>query len=120
MTHNFVHSFLSDMNYVDGNFIVNDLDQIAKKSPEVVHSITWIPMDELEFKNYTERVKKSIGFYADSLPSHLKSHKIEVQHISKFSINFFMQKNGEVAFIAEIEDDRGKLYQSDVRPETLR
>ncbi len=43
MSHNFSHSFVSLMNYVDDGYVFEDLFDLAKENEGKVVSIQWIP-----------------------------------------------------------------------------
>jgi hypothetical protein len=59
--HNFGHSFLSNENYVDEDFVIDELRNIHRKGYDI--SVNWITREFEPSQLLSERIKKSIGYW---------------------------------------------------------
>jgi hypothetical protein len=103
--HNFGHSFTSLMNYVDENYIVDDLSDIHRRGLDI--EVDWLdgkfePQSEL-----TPRLRKSIGFWRGSLDSHLQRSGVERSAL--LSLKFCWPAKGRKYMVAI--DDRKKEHK---------
>jgi hypothetical protein len=113
IAHNFSHSFVSFMNYVDDGYVIDDLLQLARKAYGERISIHWIP-DIASQKGLTPRVLKSIANYREWLPKHVQNSGASIDAIREFRTDIFLKPNKQVAVQAYIVDDRGKEHVCDV------
>jgi hypothetical protein len=72
VAHNFSHSFVSYMNYVDHGYVIDDLLQLARKANGQRISIRWIP-DSAGQQVLTPRVLRSIAYHKEWLPKHIQN-----------------------------------------------
>ena len=117
IAHNFSHSFVSFMNYVDDGYVVDDLLKLARNANGERISIHWIP-DIASQKFLTPRVLKSIAIYREWLPEHVQNSGGSVDTIREFRTDIFLKRNKQLAVQAYLVDDRGKEHGCDVMPET--
>jgi hypothetical protein len=103
--HNFGHSFTSLMNYVDGDYVIDELQKIHAAGHDIY--VDWLTGHFEPRIMETLRIKKSIGYWKDSLDKHLLSQNVEVKRLSQ--IRFFWPAGGR-KYIEAI-DDRGKTYK---------
>lgn len=113
IAHNFSHSFVSYMNYVDGGHVVDDLLQLARKANGERVTIQWIP-DSTPDKQLPLRVQKSIRNYREWLPRHVENAGGNLETIREFRTDIFLKRNHQIAVEAHLVDDRGKKYVCDV------
>jgi hypothetical protein len=113
IAHNFSHSFVSSMNYVDDGHVVDDLLQLARKADGERISIHWIP-DIASQKRLTPRVLKSIAIHREWLPKHVQNSGASIDAIREFRTDIFLKPNKQVAVQAYLVDDRGKEHVCDV------
>ena len=73
--HNFGHSFSSYENYVDDDFVIDELRNIRRKGYDI--SVNWLTREFEPSQLQSERITKSIDYWADSLDEHLAKHNIE-------------------------------------------
>ena len=106
--HNFGHSFISDMNYIDGHFIIHDLSKIHHKSVDI--TIDWLTGEFEPSKMATERIVKSIDCYRSTLKTQLKSQNVELSKLNY--LIFLWVANFQKHIIAT--DDRGKSYKIEI------
>ena len=109
VAHNFSHSFVSFMNYVDDGYVIDDLRQLARQANGERISIHWIP----EFNRQgplPQRVLKSIANYKAWLPDLVSSSGASVEVIREFRTDIFLKPNKQIAVEAYLVDDRGKEY----------
>lgn len=109
MARNFTHSFVSFMNYVDNGYVIDDLQQLAENANGERISIYWIP-DSAPQASLPQRVVKSIGYYKDRLPEHIKNSGADVESIREFRTDIFLKSGKQVAVEAYLVDDRGKEH----------
>jgi len=126
MAHNFVHSFVSFMNYLDGAYI---LDDISKQLTKGNMKVTFYPEVIVDTKNSAkertgfiqrilfkrsssfDRIKKSANIYAKSLPKHSHSHNVDISKLSSFEVKFEKDKINNILAHVKVIDDRNKLHE---------
>lgn len=109
VAHNFSHSFVSSMNYVDDGHVIDDLIRIARNANGERISIFWIPDSKVQ-KWLPERVLKSIENYKARLPSFVKNSGADPEVVREFQTDIFLRPNKRIAVEARLLDDRGKEY----------
>lgn len=114
VAHNFSHSFVSYMNYVDNGYIVDDLVNLARNANGERISIHWIPATETQ-QFLTRRVLKSIAIHREWLPKHIQNSGARIDVIREFRTDIFLKPNKQVAVQAYLLDDRGKEHVCEVR-----
>ena len=112
IAHNFSQSFVSHMNYVDDGHVVDDLLKLARGARGERISVQWVP-DALH-EHLPARVQKSIGFYKEWLPNHVRNAGGSFETIREFRTDIFLKANHQVAVEAHLVDDRGKKYVCEV------
>ena len=109
IAHNFSHSFLSGMNYVDNGYVVEDLRKLVRESDGQRVSIQWIP-DSLQERAFPRRVAKSIKLYKEWLPQHIEQAGGSSESIRELRTDIFVNSKRRIAAEAHLIDDRGKEY----------
>jgi hypothetical protein len=109
IAHNFSHSFMSGMNYVDDGHVIDDLLRLVRAAEGQRISIQWIP-DSIPARAFPARVAKSIALYKEWLPKHIKRAGGSIDSIREFRTDIFMKRNKQIAAEAHLVDDRGKQY----------
>jgi hypothetical protein len=106
--HNFGHSFLSYENYVDSDFVIDELNKISGKNYDI--KIDW-KTKEFQPKNMiTDRINKSIGFWYNNIDDHFHSQNVEFDSLKSFQL---IWNNGEKPKVIAT-DDRGKFYEKEI------
>ena len=103
--HNFGHSFLSLMNYVDGVYVADQLWDM--RSNEVDITIDWLLATFSPVDQATPEILKSIQQYASTLEKHLQSHNIDPAKIT--DLKLIIPSKRKIHMLAR--DDRGKEYK---------
>lgn len=109
IAHNFSHSFVSFMNYVDDGYVIDDLRQLARRANGERISIHWIPDSERQGP-LPQRVLKSIAHYKARLPDLVSSSGASVEAIREFRTDIFLKPGKQIAVEAYLLDDRGKEH----------
>jgi hypothetical protein len=109
VAHNFSHSFVSFMNYVDGGYVIDDLRQLARRANGERISVHWVP-DSKPQKPLPQRVLKSIANYKAQLPDFVSISGASVEAILEFRTDIFLKRNKQIAVEAYLLDDRGKEH----------
>ena len=111
MLHNFGHSFMSLMNYVDGEYAIDLLAATLKERRQDRLEIHF-PSQRIEPPPTSSRLRKSVGFWADALPRHMASHGVSLEALPEIVLVIFRDSTGMQCRV-QATDDRGKTY--DVR-----
>ena len=99
------HSFLSLMNYVDGDYIVDELFDIRSKGFDI--EIDWSNKTFLPEGELTPRIKKSISYYFDNLTINMQSQNVDMNCIRVLKLYWPAQERKYMW----ARDDRGKKYK---------
>ena len=108
--HNFGHSFVSLMNYVDDDYIIDEMNKLVTNNKLNELSINFLT-GQVEPKSIeTKRIKKSISYYQEWLPKHLKSHEIEPSTINQLIFKHIQRTIGFESYITAI-DNQGHKHE---------
>lgn len=111
--HNFSHSFVSLMNYVDDGYVIDDLREIVKGLKTERLSIHWIPeVKQSDLLNI--RILKSIAHRKEGLPRHVSASGAEIKTITEFRTDVFLKNNKQIAVVGILTDDRGRTYIAEI------
>jgi hypothetical protein len=110
MSHNWTHSFMSGMNYIDGRFVFEDLHDLARKHRGKKIIVSWIPIRHSELFCFTPRVRKCIRYYRKDLKSHIARHRIDVEALKEMRTEVYVGDNFRMYVRAYTKDSRGKEY----------
>ncbi len=113
MAHNHTHSFVSWMNHVDGVYIIDELKRLFSEGATREIVVTWLPALSCSVEP-SDVLRKSMGYWADHLPSHLESHGVSAEHIDLFQSRFSISARSGLTTEAIVEDDRGRRYRQHV------
>lgn len=105
--HNFGHSFVSLMNYVDEYYVIDEIGEIHRQGYDI--EINWLTREFRPAQLESERIKKSIGYWADSLKKHCSSHNVNLDSLSSLVL---VWPAGQSKYMQAI-DDKGtehKIY----------
>jgi hypothetical protein len=111
--HNFTHSFISLMNYVDDQYVMDILRDVIAKAPEKQVAIEWLPDPPVTSVPMPPTVQKSLGYYRATLPKHMQSHGIPMDALRSFQTVLYHSRLGLRAR-AEAVDDRGNEHKKAV------
>jgi hypothetical protein len=103
--HNFGHSFTSLMNYVDSDYVMDELAKIHAARRDI--SVDWLTGSFEPKQLETPRITKSIEYWRDSLSKHLASQNVEMNRLKE--IRFCWPTGGRKYM--EAIDDRGENYK---------
>ena len=110
MAHNWTHSFMSGMNYVDGDYVFEDLHQLARQRRGEKVTITWVPEIPEELSLLTPRVRESIRYYRKALRMHFIKHDITPSAITEMRTEVYVAENHRMYVRAYTVDSRGKEH----------
>jgi hypothetical protein len=103
--HNLGHSFLSLMNYVDGEYVIDELADIRSRGFDI--EIDWLNNTFIPEGELTPRIDKAIAYYSEDLINHLQSQDVDLNCIKVLKLHW--PAKGKKYMWAE--DDRGKEYK---------
>ena len=95
VAHNFSHSFVSYMNYVDDGYVIDDLLQLARKANGERLKINWIP-DTASEQFLTPRVVKSVASYKEWLPKFFENSGASIEVFESSEQIFFLNRTREL------------------------
>ena len=110
MAHNWTHSFMSAMNYVNDEYVSKDMYQLARERRGEKVMVTWIPERQDELFRLTPRVRASVKHYRKALPGHLERHKIDPAAISEMRTEVYVADNHRMYVRSYVLDSRGKEH----------
>jgi len=110
MLHNFGHSFVSLMNYVDDEYILDVLPRLARKVAGHEIDINFANGEISPSGEYPVTFHKSVSYWREWLPKHMNHHRIEAQRLSDVHIRYRLVKMGH-EIIVSVTDDRGKEHK---------
>lgn len=109
-SHNLSHSFMSGMNYFDGDHVYPHVYALAREKPGRVITIDWIPGSTIGLFAFPSRVRKSIRAYRKRLPTLMKGHRIKPEMLKELRTEVYLARNFRLYVRAVAVDDRGKEY----------
>ena len=112
MSHNWTHSFMSGMNYIDGRFVYQDIYDLARKRKPRKVVISWIPNRTAELFGLTARVRKCIRYYRTALTVHLERHRIRPEALRELRTEVYIGENFHMYVRSYALDDRGKEHEA--------
>lgn len=110
MLHNFGHSFVSLMNYVDDQYILDVLPELARHSPGYEIDINFANGQVSPPGEYPAVLHKSISYWKDWLPKHIANHRLESERLSEIHVRYRLVKMRH-EIIVSTTDDRGKEHK---------
>jgi len=114
--HNWTHSFMSDMNYVDGVFVHEEVRALARaKRPEKV-VITWLPTPVAEASGLPSRTLKCIQSYRKGLEEFLARNGVEKHSIAELATEVYVEETFRLYVRAVAKGTNGKDYSIFVWP----
>lgn len=113
--HNFAHSFVSLMNYVDGEYIIDLLPKLLRETPRHEIRISLLNGTIEPQRDFHPAFLKSIGYYRNRVVSHLESENVGPEILRSLEFILFADIDGPICRVEAI-DDRGVAHTSSVRP----
>lgn len=103
--HNFGHSFTSLMNYVDDDYVIDELRKIHGAGNDI--SVDWLTAQFEPASMETPRIRKSIGYWKDTLDKHLLSQNVDPARLTQLRFRWPARQRK----FMEAVDDRGQAYK---------
>ena len=113
--HNFGHSFVSLMNYVEGEYIDDILAKFAREAPRNEIRINFADGSVEPAMPVTLKLSKSIEYWREWLPKLLESQGVSAAAMGPVLIRYRLTRVGKEV-IVEAADDRGVSHKVFVRP----
>ena len=103
--HNFGHSFTSLVNYVDDDYVMDELSHIHAKGHSI--EVNWATGEFQPSSFASVRITKSIACWRDSLAEHLLRHNVDLAALTALR---FVWPARDRKYMAAI-DDRSRSYK---------
>ena len=110
MLHNFGHSFVSLMNYVDDQYVLDVLPELARNAPGYEIDINFSNGQVSPPGEYPALFHKSISYWKDWLPGHIANHGLDPERLSEIHVRYRLVKMGHEIIVSAI-DDRNKEHK---------
>jgi hypothetical protein len=110
LSHNLSHSFMSGMNYFDGDHVYPHVYAMARANRGHTVTINWIPETTAELSQFPPRVRKSIVAYRTRVPDLMKRHKVTPDMLKSLRTEVYVARNFRLYVRAVALDSRGKEY----------
>lgn len=101
---------MSDMNYVDGGFVYEDMYAMAREQRGEKVIISWIPATNEELFGFPPRVRKCVMAYRVGLAEHLRHHSIDAAALVEFRTEVYVAENFQMYVRAFVLDDRNREH----------
>ncbi len=105
MVHNFTDSFVSLVNYAEGGYVMDILENFLLSSGGTL-KVNWLPDLEVSRSELPEGLMKAFVGYADWLPSLAGSMRVDLSMISTIYTIFTLERERVKAETVSI-DNRG-------------
>ena len=112
--HNLAHSFMSLMNYVDDQYIIDLLPKLVRETPGHEIRISLLDAAIRPNRDYDPTFVKSVGYYRNRVRSHFESENVDPGTVTSFQFIIYFDNDGPIC-VAEATDDRGVLHRSTAR-----
>lgn len=112
--HNLAHSFVSLMNYVDGEYIIDLLTTVLRETPGSEIRFSLLDGAISPQKEFHPALMKAIGYYRNRVASHLQSENVGPEIVRSLEFVLFADTEGLMCR-AEAIDDRGGSHIVTVR-----
>lgn len=112
--HNLAHSFMSLMNYVDDQYVIDMLPKLVRETPGHEIRVSLLDGTIQPKRDYNPTFLKSIGYFRNRARSHLESENVDPETVCSFDFVIYFDADGPIC-VAEATDDRGVLHRSDAR-----
>lgn len=110
MLHNFGHSFVSLMNYVDDEYIIDVLSELAHQVPGHELDINFANGHVSPAGEYPAKLHKSIEYWMKWLPKHMENHRVTPSALPEVHLRYRLVRGGQEVIVAA-RDDRGKDHK---------
>ena len=112
MAHNWSHSFVSYMNYVDHGHVCDDLYALAREKRGEKVVVSWVPHDQASDATLPVRAQKSVEHYRAGLQQHMRSHNVDPAAIQELRTEIWVDSSHRMNVRTIAVDDRGKGHQA--------
>ena len=103
--HNLGQSFLSLMNFVDGDYVIDELFNIRSRGFDI--EIDWLNNAFIPEEELTTKIKKSMSYYSENLTRNKQSQNVDLNRIKALKLHW--PAKGRKYMWAK--DDHGKEYK---------
>jgi len=101
---------MSGMNWVDGDYVFEDMHRLARDRRGEKVVISWIPERQPELFSLTPRVRESLKHYRKGLAEHLSRHQVDVGAITEMRTEVYVAEDHRLYVRSYVLDVRGKEH----------
>lgn len=112
--HNFTDSFMSLVNYSNGEYAVDGLLAFLRESGSGVMVVRWLPSLEVARDDLPKDIRETLERYAQWLPVLAVSMRVDVSRIADMTTIFSLEGERVKADTTGV-DDRGRFCKAPVK-----
>ena len=101
---------MSDMNYVDGGFVYEDIKALARRRRPEKIVISWIPIRDDELEALSPRAKTCVLAYRAALDGFLGRNGVDKSTVEELRTEVYVEDTFRMYVRAYARDNRGKQY----------
>ena len=103
--HNFAHNFTSLTNYVDGDYVADELHRIRAQGKDI--EVDWLTGEFKPAELVTPRIDKSVRHYRETVAEYFLAHNIDPKAVVQLKLE--IPARGRPRIVAL--DTRGKEHK---------
>lgn len=117
MAHNFGHSFVSLMNYIGNEHIVDEIHRVLPRICEPLR-VNFLDGTITPHRARSDLLTASVHLYQSSFARHALSHDVEPTCIQQLELSITPTSAG-IRVTVEVRDNRGKHYHIPIEQTAL-
>ena len=102
---------MSEMNYIDGAFVYEDVLRLAREHRGQKVIISWLPESDVEPIPLTPRIRECIKYYRQGLHEHMARHGLDGETLVELRTEVYVAETHRMYVRAYAVDNRGKVYE---------
>ena len=103
---------MSNSNFVDGGFVYEDMQRLARERRGQRVVISWIPVRTEELFGLTPRIRTCVSFYRKSLTEFLQRQKLDPAALAELRTEVYVADNFRMYVRGYALDDRGREHSA--------
>jgi hypothetical protein len=105
---NYIHSFLSAMNFVDDEYISFEIKRAFLNSKSKTAELDMMDIRKSDPIFHTSRILKSFGYYKSMLADQVRKQNGDPEKIVELKVRLTKDKKYGLTYTGHMIDDRGK------------
>lgn len=102
---------MSEMNYIDGAFVYEDVHRLAREHRGQKVIISWLPENNAELIPLTPRIRECIKYYRQGLHEHMARHCVDDEALIELRTEVYVAEDHRMYVRAYAVDNLGKEHE---------